>query len=149
MEQFVVPQFIDVEDKIIGPVTVRQFVVLIIGGGSIFLCYKIFTLPVFLPLAFIMGCLIVLIGFVKINGRPFHMFMLGMVQTMLRPKIRIWNKLFTSLNIVKKDGSLRKEDAPMVVVAKSPIGKSRLSQLALTVDTGGLYRGNQNDINIS
>ena len=29
MDRFVVPQFIDVEDKIFGPVTVRQFLILL------------------------------------------------------------------------------------------------------------------------
>ncbi|KKS92044.1 MAG: hypothetical protein UV69_C0039G0006, partial [Parcubacteria group bacterium GW2011_GWE2_43_12] len=32
MQQFVVPQFIDVEDKIIGPITVRQFIIIMVGG---------------------------------------------------------------------------------------------------------------------
>jgi hypothetical protein len=30
MQQFVVPQFIDVEDKIIGPISVRQFLTLMV-----------------------------------------------------------------------------------------------------------------------
>ena len=32
MEQITVPQFLDVEDKIIGPITVRQFLEMLIAG---------------------------------------------------------------------------------------------------------------------
>ena len=39
--QFIVPQFIDVEDKIIGPVTTRQFVVLLAAGAMIVIDYQI------------------------------------------------------------------------------------------------------------
>lgn len=40
MQQFLVPQFIDVENKIIGPLTVRQFVIFLIAAGFIFLVLK-------------------------------------------------------------------------------------------------------------
>ena len=39
-DQFVVPQFIEVEDKIFGPVTTRQFVVLLIGGLFVFISFS-------------------------------------------------------------------------------------------------------------
>ena len=42
MQQFTVPQFIDFEDKIIGPITTRQFLILMGGFVAIALCYAIF-----------------------------------------------------------------------------------------------------------
>ena len=50
MEQFVVPQFIDVEDKIIGPFTIRQFVYLAGGGGLSFIIYTYVPFIVALPI---------------------------------------------------------------------------------------------------
>ena len=41
MDQFVVPQFIDVEDKIFGPVTTRQFVILLVAGLVLFVASKL------------------------------------------------------------------------------------------------------------
>ena len=48
MEQFTVPQFIDVEDKVIGPITVRQFIILLFGGGFIFIAYRLSDFVLFL-----------------------------------------------------------------------------------------------------
>ena len=48
MQQFVIPQFIDVEDKIIGPITVRQFIIMLAGGGLVFISYKLSDFTLFL-----------------------------------------------------------------------------------------------------
>ena len=70
--QFHVPQFIDVEDKIFGPLSFKQFVYLAGGAG---LCVVIY---VFVPYNFISIPLIVLAGgfaaalaFYRINDKPF------------------------------------------------------------------------------
>ena len=40
MEKFLVPQYIDVEPKIMGPITGRQFIEMLIGGFLSFIIYK-------------------------------------------------------------------------------------------------------------
>jgi hypothetical protein len=42
-EKFIVPQFIDNEDKILGPLTVRQFLILLGAAVLLFILYKIFA----------------------------------------------------------------------------------------------------------
>lgn len=70
MAQYQVPQFIEVEDKIFGPLTLRQFIWLA-GGGSI--CLIFFTL---LPFYLFVACSIPVmvfsagLAFYKVNGRP-------------------------------------------------------------------------------
>jgi hypothetical protein len=49
--QFSVPQYIDVEDKIVGPFTIKQFLYLAGGGGIVFLLWKL--LPTFIAVIFI------------------------------------------------------------------------------------------------
>ena len=54
MQQYNIPQFVDSEDKIFGPITIRQFAVLAIGvviGG--FLVGKSFATKIMLPIALI------------------------------------------------------------------------------------------------
>ena len=51
MRQFTVPQFIDVEDKILGPITVRQFLLLVVGGLIIFAEFKLSDMALFILLA--------------------------------------------------------------------------------------------------
>ena len=48
MQQFVVPQFIEVEDKILGPITVRQFLIMLIAGILIFIVYRFADTALFL-----------------------------------------------------------------------------------------------------
>jgi len=66
-----VPQFIEVEDKIIGPFTLRQFIYLAGGGGliAIFLLY----LPLFIGilLSIPVGALAGALAFYKVNNKTF------------------------------------------------------------------------------
>ena len=48
MQQFTVPQFIDVEDKVIGPITVRQFIIMLAGFLAIAICYKLLDFAAFI-----------------------------------------------------------------------------------------------------
>jgi hypothetical protein len=69
--RYQVPQFIEVEDKIFGPLTLKQFIYLAGGGG---LCLFFFTLlPLYIALLFILpvAALAAALAFYKINGRPF------------------------------------------------------------------------------
>ena len=92
MNQFTVPQFIDVEDKIFGPVTTRQFVILLVAGLSIFVAYKLADMALFIFFLALIGGLALTIAFVKVNGQAFHYFVLNIFQTLRRPSRRIWRK---------------------------------------------------------
>lgn len=138
MQQFTVPQFIDVENKIIGPITVRQFIIFlaaaIIIGGS----YRLFDFSLFSTIAIGVLVLAALFAFVKINGQPFHLFVLSAVQTLRRPRIRIWN------NRLMASGLSDDVVAPkpqQTVAAPKAYKSSRLAELSLIVDTKGRYRG--------
>ena len=48
--RFQVPQFIEIESKIFGPLTLKQFIYLIGGGGIIFILYAL--LPFWLMIIF-------------------------------------------------------------------------------------------------
>ncbi|MAF13674.1 MAG: hypothetical protein CMI53_02155 [Parcubacteria group bacterium] len=140
MQQFVVPQFIDVEDKVIGPVTVRQFIIVLVGGGFIFVAYKLadFTLFIFefvLISAFFFG-----LAFIKINGRPVHYFLLNVVQTFKRPRLRVWQKLF-SISELKGYSASKVVKLPPQIRTKNKVRASRLAEMSLIVDTGGVYQG--------
>ncbi len=70
MAQYQVPQFIEVEDKIFGPLTLKQFIYLAGGGG---LCLLMFSfLPLYLTV--LLGIPVMALSggmaFFSINGRP-------------------------------------------------------------------------------
>jgi len=141
MQQFTVPQFIDVESKIIGPITTRQFLIILLSAILIGFCYRIFDFTLFLFCAIFIAIVATLFSFVKINGRPFHFFVLNMVQTFRRPRLRIWNNAESAYLIEDKNKPVNlPEVKPMV---KEYYKKSRLAEIALIVDTKGRYKGEQ------
>src|SRR3989338_9560201 len=99
MQQFTVPQFIDVEDKIFGPITVRQFIILLVDGLVLFVFYKLADLVLFVILLAIFGGIGLVLAFVKINGQPFHYFILNFLQTLRKPPLRVWQKIYTAAEL--------------------------------------------------
>ena len=95
MSQFVVPQFIDVEDKILGPITTRQFAILMITALVMFIIYKILYIWYAVAIDVMLLGMALVVAFVRINGQPFHYFLLNFVQTFRRPSVRVWNKELT------------------------------------------------------
>ena len=141
MQQFVVPQFIDVEDKIIGPITVRQFLILLAGAGTSFVAYKLSDLTLFVFEFAIISLFFFTFAFVKINGKPIHYLLLNLIQTSRRAQLRVWKKKVFNKSELNKLSKEKKAELPAVVVAKNKVKSSRLAELALIVDTGGVYQG--------
>lgn len=139
-EQFVVPQFIDVEDKIFGPVTSRQFVILLVGGMLIFISYKLADFMLFIFLLAIIGGMSLILAFVKINGQAFHYFILNIVQTARRPGLRIWNKKHNK-DELKYYINLNEIEEVEEQIKKVPrLSYNRIRDLSLIVNTGGYYK---------
>ncbi len=139
MQQFVVPQFIDVEDKIFGPVTTRQFLILLTAGILIFIAFRLADFTLFIILFVLIGGFSLILAFYKPNGQVFHYFLLNVFQTVKKPPMRIWNKTYTNdeLNYLRK----RDMDVEVEVEVKhQPARRAHIRDLALTVNTGGFYR---------
>ncbi|MCA9357075.1 PrgI family protein [Candidatus Nomurabacteria bacterium] len=90
--RFEVPQFIDIEDKIFGPLTWRQF--LYLGGGVGMAVVMFFTLPLFLfiflgiPLALLAGAL----AFYPVNNRPFSFFLEAIYNYIRGQRLYLWRQ---------------------------------------------------------
>jgi hypothetical protein len=143
MQQFLVPQFIDVEDKIIGPITTRQFVMVLIGVFITFIEYKIFAFAYFALLGILTLGLTAILAFAKVNGRPIHFFLLNFLQTSKRSTLRVWNR-DAYVRLVHEVQSEIKE-VPVKKVTKSAVSGSRLRDVALVVNTGGVFEGEELD----
>lgn len=139
MQQFTVPQFIDVESKIIGPITTRQFLIFLGAAVIIGISYKVFDFSLFLTIGIIIFIIAGVFAFLKINGRPFHLFLLNFIQTMRRPSLRVWNHQLGFIDTPAPMNIVKEEEAP--VKKKEFYQTSRLADLALVVDTKGRYRG--------
>ena len=90
--RFQIPQFIDVEDKIFGPFTLKQFIYLA-GGASVAVIATQF-LGIFLGLlvASPVVILALALAFYKINNRPFIFVLESAFKYMTKDKLYIWKK---------------------------------------------------------
>ncbi|MBU1146242.1 PrgI family protein [Patescibacteria group bacterium] len=140
MQQFVIPQFIDVEDKIIGPITTRQFIILLAMTIILFIAYKLFTFIYFIAFGIPVFGLAVVLAFIKVNGQPFHFFLLNLIQTLRRPKLRVWNKESTGDELRQY---LKKVEVKIIPPrpVKERMVATKLAELSLIVNTGGVYKG--------
>ena len=138
-EKFIVPQFIEKEDRILGPITVRQFLIMLVGFFLIFICYKILQFGYFIVATIFIAAIGGVFGFVKVNGQPFHIFFVNVLQTVSRPALRVWDKRPTEAELREW---IKPEVTPPVQVSvhKPHPESSRLRDLTLVVNTGGVYK---------
>ena len=141
MQQFIVPQFIEVEDKILGPITTRQFIILLVVGIVVFLSFRYGDVALFIFSLIVFGLGGLTVAFVKVNGQAFHYFMLNMIQTLRRPSRRVWHKTLS-----RKELEMLRKFVPTPFELKpelKPIKRERIQDLALLVNTGGFYKGEE------
>ena len=91
--RFQVPQFIDVEDKIFGPLTLKQFIYIAGGIGVAVVSFsflpKFFAVIISAPFVGVA----VALAFYKPNNRPFVHALEAMVNFYLKDKTYIWKKI--------------------------------------------------------
>jgi hypothetical protein len=92
MKQFQVPQFIDIEDKIIGPLTLKQFLYLL-GGGAVVIVARALFVPFlfYIISAFVLGLSLAL-AFYKVNGIPFPKIIAAALSYFSKPRLYIWKQ---------------------------------------------------------
>jgi hypothetical protein len=130
--RYQVPQFIEIEDKIVGPLTITQFVFL--AGGFGFLVALWLILPLWL--AILLGGPVAVFGlalaFYKVNDRPFIMVLQHGLQYALNHKLYIWDKDRTQSSSQKKPALLEEENDPAQFVPAATA--SKIKDLAWSLD---------------
>lgn len=98
--QFPVPQFTEVEDKIIGPLTIKQFGIVFGAGIIVFLIYTVSgkSLIAGIVALVLIGLPALGIAFAKINGRPLYKSFSYMLEFVFSQKLLIFHKEINSHN---------------------------------------------------
>jgi hypothetical protein len=129
--RYQVPQFIEVEDKIFGPFTFKQFIYLVGGAGICFMAYKLLPffwgILVMLPAAGLSAAL----AFYKPNNRPFIETIEAAFNFGLTTKLYIWKREDKKI-VPKTTEELVKAATASVTVPK--ISESKLKDLAWSLD---------------
>lgn len=91
--QFHVPQFIDVEDKIFGPLTFKQFVYV---AGGVGLCVTIYVFVPYqilsFPLMAIIGGFSLALAFYRVNDKPFIDTVQAAVRYIMKSRLYVWKR---------------------------------------------------------
>jgi len=134
-----IPQNIDKEDKLVGPLTLKQFLYVLGGTGITFIAYQSYLqyylfAHEFFIIAIIAAILSLALAFLKINGLPFILFLGNLLSFIFVRKTRLWRKADTldqSVPLAKT------EPATEEITNETTPTKSELEKLATVLDTGG------------
>lgn len=88
--QFQVPQFIETEDKIIGPLTLRQFLYLAGAGGISLMFFFSVTTTFWFMITLVVGGIAAAIAFIKVNGRKLEQVIVSAAQFYWGPQTYVW-----------------------------------------------------------
>lgn len=92
MATFQVPQFIEQKAKIIGPLTLRQFMYIAIAGIISFACFYIFKFFLWIMITIPLGIIALAFAFIKINGQELPKLLFSAFIYTWQPKIYVWKR---------------------------------------------------------
>ena len=126
--QYQVPQFIEIEDKIFGPLTFKQF--LYVGGGAAVGFIMWTTLPRIA--AILIGAPLVgffmAAAFYQVNGRPFLAFIEGAIKFFFSSKLYLWKR--TDKKPVKSSEIIPENSQTII----PKLSKSKLREISWGLD---------------
>jgi len=133
--RFQVPQFIEIEDKLFGPLTFKQFIYV---AGGVGIGVILFTLiPKFLAILISLPIIAfaLALAFYKVNDRPFVLVVESLFKYYLGHKLYIWKK-------EEKKPVAKREEKPLEQVYVPKLSESKLKELTWSLD----IKENQNPV---
>ncbi len=130
MAEYQVPQFIEVEDKIFGPLTLKQFIY--IAGGAGLSAILFLYLPLFIaivaaiPVVALAGAL----AFYKVNNKSFIEMMEAGFNYYTKGRLYLWKKEEVRAPEAKQE----EIQAPVERKQKLGLSESKLHDLAWSLD---------------
>lgn len=129
--RYQVPQFIEVEDKIFGPFTFKQFVFLIGGVGVCFMVYKVMPFFLGLPIMIIAMGISASLAFYKVNNRPLIETLEAAFKYLFTKHLYIWKKENKIPEKSTSEDALAKDYSKLYV---PKVSESKLKDLAWSLD---------------
>lgn len=131
-QQFQVPQFIEHEARLIGPLTVKQTAVLGLLGAMLFILWFLVEKWLFFLLAFPLALVTFFIAFLRINGRPILDFFMSFFSFFVSPQLFIWQKR-TPAQASKRS---KRDQVEIFTGPSSDTTKQKILDLAKELDKG-------------
>lgn len=99
---FNIPQFIDKEDKIVGPLTAKQLGWMGGAGTILLVLFGILDMAAFLIASVFVVGIFGALAFYRPNNQPLIVFIMSSIYFAVRPKMYIWKRLPEKPQPVKK-----------------------------------------------
>lgn len=137
MSTYKVIQDIEAEDKLIGPLTLRQFIYAGICAATLYLCFILLTkglywlLPIFFPIAAVSG----FFAWPFAGQQPTEVWALAKIRFIVKPRKRIWDQSGAK-ELVTITAPKKVEVNYTNGLSQTEV-KSRLRALADTIDSRG------------
>ena len=141
--RFQVPQFIEVEDKIFGPFTLKQFIYMAGGLGLSFVVFEFLPIFISIPIILVVLAFSAALAFWKINNKPFIFMVEAAFKYWVASKLYIWKK--EDRKVAQKslaDQSAEIKNYASIMVPK--ISDSKLKDLAWSLDIKESMYSNKN-----
>jgi hypothetical protein len=133
--RFKVPKDVDIEDRIAGPLTLKQLGWLGGGVGICIVLWKMLDIQLFVVCAVIILGLSAGFAFV----RPYNQSLIGFCGSVLmflsKPKQYFWRRIGINFPRQKKAGD--KENPDLLPLVKKGLPAADIERVAQTLDTGG------------
>lgn len=128
--QFPVPQFTDVEDRIFGPLTLKQFGIVFGAGVLVFLAFSA-TKSILVAIFFfiILGIPAIGLAFAKVNGRPIYNSIGYFIKFFASPKMLTFHKESSSQSNAKFKDAEVMANTELVVPETREVTQSNLKQV--------------------
>jgi hypothetical protein len=130
--KFEVPQFIEIEDKIFGPFTWRQFLYLAGGGGwgvAVFLVSR--SIIIFIIAGLPVAVVALLLAFVPINNQPFSRTLESMYNYFTGHKLYLWQQkrdIVHKNNFIPNTTSVIDDSSTQMVVGRKSGGLASVAR---------------------
>lgn len=133
-----VPQYIDIEDKVAGPLTAKQLFWMIGMGGALFLMWALISVKLwFYILAVPVALVFVALAFYKPFGQPLGGFIGHGFMFLFAPKIYVWRRMPNMHTNAAKKETVQTEKYQS---REHTLSREQISGLAHLVDTEGSIR---------
>lgn len=131
--RFKVPQNVDIEDRIVGPLTGKQFLWFVGAAAVLFIIYRFVDISLFLSIAVIVVGLAAALAFFRPYNQSLIVFLGHMLLFGTKSRQYIWVRKKEQFKPFKPEES--KEDKPLTIRKKLP--EKKIEQLAQILDTEG------------
>lgn len=128
-----VPKFLDIEDRVVGPLTLRQFIVLAVGAAFIGVFnFLVAFFPLFLAIATLITGVSVAVAFVRVNERSFMEYALSVLSFyFFGQKQFVWRRIPPKVRVHRK--VLPKAEKPHDVIP-ARVARKKIRDLASQLD---------------